>query len=161
MRNHWNCPKYGVQTFTDNLGYINECAEKLIEKINEEPRPAFKAEVDAHLFIEDGLFYLLTKEQYDETVETSNVLTVSRLKEVAHSCNEAINGYFKTRNEQQLKTLTELLESEHDEEYSITPNRDELLREANGLKDWADSLADEHRQVLEQKLNGNPYAEVA
>ena len=162
MRDHWHCPRYGVQTFEDNLGNINEGAMKLIEKINEEP--AFKAEIDAHLFIEDGLFYMLTKEQYDESVnavETSNVLNVSRLRGAAHACNEAIKIYFEIRTEQQLKTLTELLESEHDEEYSLTPNRDELLREANGLKDWADSLADEHRQVLEQKLNGNPYAEVA
>lgn len=147
--------------FEDNLSNLNADAIKLIEKLNDETASVFKAEVDAHLFIEDGLFYLLTKEQYDETVETSNVLNVSRLKGTAYALNEAIKIYFVIRTEQQLKTLTELLESEHDEEYSITPNRDELLREANGLKDWADSLADEHRQVLEQKLNGNPYAEVA
>ena len=153
-----------MQTFEDNLSNLNADAIKLIEKLNEETASVFKAEVDAHLFIEDGLFYLLTKEQDDESVnavETANVLNVSRLRGVAHACTEAIKIYFEMRTEQQLKTLTELLEREHEEEYSITPNRDELLREANGLKDWADSLADEHRQVLEQKLNGNPYAEVA
>jgi hypothetical protein len=147
--------------FEDNLSNLNADAIKLIEKLNDETASVFKAEVDAHLFIEDGLFYLLTKEQYDETVETSNVLNVSRLKGTAYALNEAIKIYFVIRTEQQLKTLTELLEREHEEEYSITPNRDELLSIACMLKDWADSLADEHRQVLEQKLNGNPYAEVA
>ena len=169
MLDHYHCPKYGTVTFEDNLGYIYECAEKLIEKINEEQSmaivdeggQAFKAEVDAQLFIQDGLFYSLTNEQYDETVDGSNVLNVSRLDDAGHECSKAINAYFDARTEAQLKEVTQLLESEHDEQERTPVDRDQLLSMAEELMGMADSLADEHRQVLEQKFNGNPYAEVA
>lgn len=158
MRDHWHCPRYGVQTFDDNLGYIYECAEKLIEKIDEEQ---FNAEVDAQLFIYDGLFYSLSNEQYDETVDGSNAVNVSRLNEAGHECSKAINAYFDTRTEEQLKEVTQLLESQYDEEDPTPVDRDELLSMAEEVMGMADSLADEHRQVLEQKFDGNPYAEVA
>ncbi len=157
MRDHWHCPRYGVQTFDDNLGYIYECAEKLIAEINEQ----FNAEVDAKLFIEDGLFYSLTNEQYDETVDGSNAVNVSRLNEAGHECSKAINAFFDTRTEAQLKEVTQLLESEYDEEERTPVDRDALLSMAEEVMAMADILADEHRQVLEQKFNGNPYAEVA
>ena len=158
MLDHYHCPNYGTVTFNDNLGYIYECAEKLIEKINEEQ---FNAEVDAHLFIEDGLFYSLTNEQYDETVNSSYAVNVSRLNEAGHECSKAINAFFDARTEAQLKEVTQLLESEHDEEERTPVDRDALLSMAEEVMGMADSLADEHRQVLEQKFNGNPYAEVA
>ena len=157
MLNHYHCPKYGTVTFDDNLGYIYECAEKLIAKINEQ----FNAEVDAKLFIYDGLFYSLTNEKYDETVDGSNVLNVSRLDDAGHECSKAINAFFDTRTEAQLKEVTQLLESEHDEEDRTPVDRDTLMGKAEEVIGMADQLADEHRQVLEQKISGNPYAEVA
>ena len=129
--------------------------------IVDEGGQAFKAEVDAHLFIEDGLFYSLTNEQYDETVNSSYAVNVSRLNEAGHECSKAINAFFDARTEAQLKEVTQLLESEYDEEERTPVDRDALLSMAEEVMGMADSLADEHRKVLEQKFNGNPYAEVA
>ena len=129
MLTHWHCPKYGHQTFEDDLEVIYNDAEKLLEQLNDKSSEAtvFNVEADAQLFLEDGFFYSLRYEEYDETVDETNVLNVSRLREVAFACKEATNAYFDSRNEQQLKEVTQFLKSEHDEEEITTPDRDTLL----------------------------------